>query len=76
MLTRIGLMPVVINSLTVKSWTDTFVEVCGSTAIATSERYLVDMVAKTVTGGVGPRNGEDCPLTIQKRMKMVDGFRG
>jgi hypothetical protein len=75
-ITEIGLLPVEINSLAVKVWTDTFIEVCGSTAMAVSERYLIDLADKAVSGFVGPRNGEDCPLTIKKRMKMIDGPRG
>jgi len=75
-LSEVGFLPIVINSLVVKSWTETLVEVCGSTAIATSERYLIDISAKTVTGSVGPRNGEDCPSIIEKRMNLIDGFRG
>lgn len=74
-LSQVGFLPVVINSLAIKSWTDRVVEICGSTAIATSERYLIDVLAKTVSGSVGPRNGNDCPSRVQKRMKLIDGFR-
>ncbi len=75
-LSEVGLLPVEINSLAIKSWTNTVLEICGSTAIATSEHYMIDLVAKTVSGSVGPRNAADCPTRIQKRMKMIDGFRG
>jgi hypothetical protein len=66
-------MPLSINTLRIQSWSNSVVVVCGSMAILTSERYVVDIVTKTVQGAVGPRNGDGCPATIDKRMNLVDG---
>jgi hypothetical protein len=69
-----GFMPLDINRMKVVSWNEQVVVVCGSTGLATSERYVIDVKLEAVSGVVGPKSeGDICPKTINATLKMIDG---
>ena len=73
-LSEYGFMPLDLNRMQVVSWNHQVIVVCGSTALATAERYTIDLLRQSVHGAVGPKSdGNDCPERLTKRMNLIDG---